>query len=160
MRRMLLNVDSWLEKSLADARGRAFAPDVLLAARLAPDQIPLMRQVQSACDRAKYAAARLAGREAPRHPDTEQTFEELRARIGTCVAYLDTFDEEAFRDASTRVVELPFFDDKIIDGRNYLTELGLPGFYFHVVTAYSILRHNGVGLSMRDFVGQTTVRDR
>jgi hypothetical protein len=158
MKKMLLNMEAWFDKAVAYAKVRSFDPEVLLGARLAPDQLPLVRQVQSACDRAKFAGARLAGKEAPRHPDDEKTMDELRARIRVCAAYLDTFVAEDFRGASTRIVELPFFDDKTIEGSDYLIELGQPGFYFHVTTAYSILRHNGVDLTMRDFIGAANVR--
>lgn len=158
MRKMLVNMATWFDKAVAYANARSFDPEVLLGARLAPDQLPLVRQVQSACDRAKFVGARLAGKEPPRHPDNEKTIAEIGERIRVCVAYLDTFVPEDFRDASTRIVELPFFDDKTIEGSDYLLELGLPGFYFHVTTAYSILRHNGVALTMRDFIGPANVR--
>jgi len=160
MRKMLLNLSRWLDKAEAHARARSFDPVVLLTARLAPDQIPLLRQIQNACDKAKFAAARLTGREAPRHPDTEQTMAELHARIAVCVGYLETFAAEDLRDAGSRTVEIPFLDEKVIDGRHYLTEMAEPGFYFHLTTAYAILRHNGVDLTMRDFIGATNVRDR
>jgi uncharacterized protein len=158
MKKMLLNMDAWFDKAVAHAKVRSFDPEVLLGARLAPDQLPLVRQVQSACDRAKFVGARLAGKEPPRHPDDEKTIEEVHARIRACVAYLDTFVAEDFRRANSRIVELPFFDDKTIEGADYLVELGQPGFYFHVTTAYSILRHNGVDLTMRDFIGAANVR--
>jgi uncharacterized protein len=158
MKKMLLNMDAWFDKAVVHARVRSFDPEVFLGARIAPDQLPLVRQVQSACDRAKFVGARLAGKEPPRHPDDEKTMAEIRARIRVCVAYLDTFAAEDFRGSSTRIVELPFFDDKTIEGSDYLMELGQPGFYFHVTTAYSILRHNGVDLTMRDFIGAANVR--
>src|SRR5258708_5492926 len=131
MKKMLLNMEGWFDKAIAHAKVRSFDPEVFLGARLALDQLPLVRQVQSACDRVKFVAARLAGKEPPRHPDDEKTVEELRARIRLCVAYLDTFVAEDFRGASSRIVALPFFDDKTIAGSDYLTELGQPGFYFH-----------------------------
>jgi hypothetical protein len=158
MKKMLLNMEAWFAKAVAHAKARSFDPEVFLGARLAPDQLPLVRQVQSACDRAKFIGARLAGKEPPRHPDDEKTMAEIGTRIRVCVAYLDTFVAEDFREASTRIVQLPFFDDKTIEGSDYLAELGLPGFYFHVTTAYSILRHNGVALTMRDFIGPANVR--
>jgi len=160
MRKMLVNVEAWLDKAMVCAKARSFDSGVLLLARLAPDQLPLVRQVQSACDRAKYAAARLAGREAPRHPDDEQTVQELRARIQTCLAYLDTFFPADLLGGESRLVEIPFLDGKAMRGSDYLRELALPGFYFHVITAYSILRHNGVDLTMRDFIGAVALLDR
>src|SRR4051812_2122501 len=89
-KKMLLGLDKWLEKAEAHAKAKSFDPNVLLSARLAPDQYPLLRQVQSACDSAKSCAARLAGKQPPVHPDTEQTIDELHARIRTVVAYLDS----------------------------------------------------------------------
>jgi hypothetical protein len=157
MKKMLGHVDGWLVKVAEHASALAFDPDVLVGARLAPDQVPLVRQVQNACDRAKYAAARLAGTDAPRHPDTETTIGELRARIATCTSYLAAFGAADFDGAATRTVTLPFLDDRAMPGEAYLRELALPGFYFHVTTAYAILRHNGVRLTMRDFIGETSL---
>lgn len=160
LKKMLINVDAWFDKVLAHAKAKSFDPGLLLTSRLAPDQVPLVRQIQGACDRAKYAAAWLSGKEAPKHPDTEQTVDEIRARIGLCVGYLDTFRKEDFVGAESRLVALPFFEGKVIGGSDFLRELSLPGFYFHVTTAYAILRHNGVDLSMRDYIGATSLHDR
>src|SRR5438309_9232321 len=91
LRKMLLNLDRWLDKAAAFAKAKSFDPNVFMMARLAPDQYPLVKQVQAACDSAKFVCARLAAKEAPKHPDTEQTFEELRARVRTVVSYLETF---------------------------------------------------------------------
>ncbi len=160
LKKMLTNLDKWLETSVAYAQKKSFDPNVLCQARLAPDQYALTRQVQAACDAAKFAAARLTGREAPKHPDTEQTIDELRARVRTVIAYLDTFSAADFNGAEARLVELPFMEGKVIQGSDYLTELALPNFYFHITTAYAILRHNGVDLGKRDFIGSLNVRDR
>jgi hypothetical protein len=160
MRKLLLNLDRWLEKAIDHARAHAFDPSILLGAWLAPDQVPLVRQIQNACDSAKYAAARLAGMEAPRHPDTEETIAEIRARIRTCVDYLDGFALQGFHEAASQIIELPFLEHRAIAGDDYLRELALPGFYFHVTTAYAILRNNGVSLNMLDFIGETSLRDR
>lgn len=160
MKKMLINVDGWFDKTITFAKMKSFDPAILLQTRLAPDQMPLVRQIQSACDRAKFLAARLSGKEAPPHPDTERTLDEIRARIRTCVSYLHSFRSEDFEESSSRIVELPFFDDKTMRGDDYLRELGQPGFYFHVVTAYAILRHSGVDLTMRDFVGVPSLRER
>lgn len=158
MKKVVRHMDTWLAKAASHASGLSYDPSILLGAYLAPDQVPLVRQVQNACDRAKYAAARLAGQEGPRHPDTEQTIDELRARIATCAAYLDRFVATDFDDAATRIVTLPFLDDRTIPGEAYLRELALPSFYFHATTAYAILRHNGVPLTMRDFIGETSLQ--
>ncbi len=159
-KKMLNNLDKWLEASITHAQKKSFDPNVLASSRLAPDQYPLVRQVQAACDSAKFPAARLAGKEAPKHPDTEQTMDELRARIRTCVTYLDTLTKADFAGAETRNVELPFLENKVMIGSEYLTEMALPNFYFHVTTAYAILRHNGIDLGKRDFIGNLNLHDR
>lgn len=160
LKKMLNNLDKWLEAAVAFAQKKSFDPNTLLAARLAPDQYPLTRQVQSACDSAKFAAARLTGKEPPKHPDTEQTMDELRARVRTVVTYLEGFKPADFEGAEKRHVDLPFMEGKMMLGSDYLCEMALPNFYFHVTTAYSILRHNGVDLGKRDFMGSLNVKDR
>jgi hypothetical protein len=159
-KKMLEQLDRWIEMSITYAQQKSFDPNVLVSARLAPDQYPLVRQVQSSCDGAKFAAARLAGKEAPRHADTEQTLDELRARIRVCTAYLGTFTSADFADSEARKIELPFMEGKIILGRDYLTEMVTPNFYFHVTTAYAIPRHNGVPLGKMDYLGAVTTKDR
>ena len=159
-KKMLKNLDAWIEKGVAHAKAKSFDPNVLLGMRLAPDQYPLLRQVQSSCDNAKFMAARLSGKEAPKHPDTEQTVDEVRARIHTCVSHLDTFKASDFDGAETRVVTLPFMEGKVISGSDYLTEMALPNFYFHLTTAYAILRHSGVPLGKPDYIGSLNVRDK
>lgn len=159
-KKMLNNLDGWLAKAIEHAKSKSFDPAVYLTARLAPDQYPLIRQVQSACDNAKFAAARLTGKEPPKHPDTEQTMDEIRARIQSCTSYLDTFKSGDFDGADSRAIELAFMPGKVISGRDYLTEMAIPNFYFHLVTAYSILRHNGVNVGKSDFIGTMSLRDR
>jgi uncharacterized protein len=151
--RMLKNLDRWLEQATAYAEKKNFDPDILAQARLAPDQFALVRQVQSACDAAKYAAAYLSGQKAPSHPDTEKTISELRARIDTCVRYLNGFRAPDFAGAEERRVAPPWMEGNSVRGDHYLTRLSVPNFYFHVTTAYAILRHNGVELGKRDFIG-------
>jgi uncharacterized protein len=157
--KMLQNLGKWLEKGAAYAKTKSFDPNVLLTARLAPDQYPLVRQVQSSCDAAKFAAARIAGKEAPKHPDTEQTFEEIQKRVQTAIAYLQTFKPEDFAGAEKRLIALPFLEGKVVTSSDYLYEMVLPNFYFHVTTAYAILRHNGVDLGKMDYLGALTLRD-
>jgi hypothetical protein len=159
-KKMLQNLDVWLEKATSHAKVKNFDPNVFAAARLAPDQYPLTRQVQSACDAAKFASARLSAKEAPKHPDTEQTMDELRARIRVATSWLDSLTEADFAGAEARVIDLPFLEGKVLSGVEYLVELASPNFYFHVTTAYAILRHNGVDLGKRDFLGSLPVRDR
>ncbi len=160
MKKMLGNLDRWLEAAVTYAKGKPFDANVLCTARLAPDQYALARQIQAACDAAKFAAARLTGKEAPKHPDTEQTIDELRGRIGAVVAYLDTFSAADFAGAEERRVELSFLEGKVFLGRDYLVEMALPNFYFHVTHAYAILRHNGVPLGKRDYLGALTLHDK
>ena len=160
MKKMLANLDGWIEKTVAFAQKKSFDPSTLLTARLAPDQYPLVRQVQSACDSAKFAGARLTGKEAPKHPDTEQTIDEIRARIRAATSFLDTLKADDFKGAGERRVELSFLEGKVILGNDYLIEMALPNFFFHVTHAYAILRHSGVDLGKRDYIGSLTVQDR
>ncbi|HEY3235102.1 MAG TPA: DUF1993 domain-containing protein [Polyangiaceae bacterium] len=159
-KQMLVNLDSWLGKAVAYADSKKFDPNTLLNARLAPDQFAFARQVQSTCDQAKFTVARLTGKEAPSHPDTEQTIDQLRARVGAVISYLDTFQPNDFNGADERPIELPRTDNKVMLGRDYLIQRQLPNFYFHATTTYAILRHNGVDLGKRDFIGSLNIRDR
>jgi len=160
MKKMLANLDKWIEKTVAYAQKKPFDPNTLVTARLAPDQYPLVRQIQSACDTAKFTGARLTGKEAPKHPDTEQTIDELRARIRAATSYLETLKAEDFKGAGERRVELSFLEGKVILGDDYLVEMAIPNFFFHVAHAYAILRHNGVDLGKRDYIGSLTTQDR
>ena len=156
---MLKNVDKWLEAGVAFAQKKSFDPNVLAAARLAPDQYPLTRQVQSACDAAKFAAARVTGKEPPKHPDTETTIDELRARVKACLSFLETVSAADFKGAETRQVPLPFMEGKAMNAPDYLHQLSLPNFYFHVTHTYAILRHNGVPLGKMDYIGHLNLHD-
>ncbi len=160
MKKLLQGLSRWLEKAEANAKERGYDPNVLASARLAPDQYPLPRQVQAACDAAKFAAARGAGKDAPSHPDTEQTLEQLKARIQKVVDYLDTFSAKDFDGAEARRVALPFLEGKDMAASDYLVEMATPNFYFHLMTAYAILRHNGVPLGKIDYIGSLTTRDK
>ncbi len=151
--KMLRNLDAWLEKAVAYGETRSFDPERLLAARLYVDQYPLLRQVQSACDAAKGMAARLAGVEIPSHPDDETTVAQLRARITKTLAFLETVAPEALDGIGEREVKLSYLPGQAIKAEHYLVDMGVPNFYFHVTTAYSILRHNGVELGKRDYIG-------
>jgi uncharacterized protein len=158
-KKMLTNLDAWLDKATAHAKAKSFDPVVLLGARLAPDQYPLVRQVQSACDNAKFFAARLSDKEAPKNPDTEQTMEEVKARIRSTVGFLDTLAPADFERAEGRVLALPWLEGRVTTGADYLIESALPNLYFHLTTAYAILRHNGVDLGKRDYLGKVTSRN-
>ena len=155
----LRNLDGWLDAATTHATQKKFEPDVLLQQRLAPDQYALVRQVQSACDSAKFAAARLTGKEAPSHPDTETTMVELRKRIVDVAGWLEGFRPADFEGADERRVSLPWMQGKWTAGADYLVQFAIPNFYFHVITAYAILRHNGVDLGKRAFIGGLPMND-
>ncbi len=149
----LENLDKWMDKAEEHAKDRGFEVDVLAHSRLAPDQYDFTKQVQSACDQAKFAAAYLTGAKAPSHPDTEQTFSDLRQRIARCAAYLATVKETDFAGAEERKVAPPWMGGKWVRGSDYLAELAIPNFFFHATMAYAILRHNGVKLGKMDYIG-------
>ena len=157
-KKMLQNLDKWLGAAEAFAKKKNFDVNTLTQARLAPDMYPFVRQVQAACDAAKSAAARLIGKEPPSHPDTEQTFEELHARVRKVIAYLEEIPRKDFEGAETREISLPFLEGKKIVGKDYVCELSLPNFYFHVTTAYAILRHAGVDLGKMDYIGSLNLK--
>jgi len=151
--KMLRNLDGWLTKAAAHADHKKFKADDLLTARLAPDQFPLGRQVQAACDNAKFLAGRLSGKEFPTHPDGETSVAQLHERIASVITYLETFKPEDFNGAEERHVSLPWMQGKWFRGEDYMNQFVLPNFYFHITHAYAILRHNGVDLGKRDYMG-------
>src|SRR5512145_2115986 len=152
--RMLRNLDGVLDKGAAHAAARKIDPAVLVGARLFPDMFPLAAQVRIASDFAKGAAARLTGNEPPKFDDDEATFDELKARIAKTIAYVEQFDAARFDGADERKVTIKLRgEERTFEGRTYLANIVLPNFFFHVTTAYDILRHNGVELGKRDFVG-------
>ncbi|MEZ4296979.1 MAG: DUF1993 domain-containing protein [Polyangiaceae bacterium] len=157
--KMLQNLDRWLTKAEEHAAAKKFDPSVLIQARLAPDQYPLVRQVQAACDAAKFLAARLAGKTAPAHPDTETTFAELHTRIRAVMEYIGGFSAEDFKGGEERTVPLGFMPGKGLVGSDYMVEMALPNFYFHTCMAYAILRHNGVELGKIDYIGSLNLID-
>lgn len=156
MKKQLGQMDKWLEAAAAHAEAKKFDPNLYLAFRLAPDQFGFARQVQVACDTVKLGASRITGKDAPSHPDTEQSLPELRARIASVIAYLDTFTEADFASAATRVVTQPRWEGKTMTGADYFLEHVLPNFYFHLSHTYALLRHNGVPLGKRDYLGKLT----
>ncbi|MCA9601637.1 MAG: DUF1993 domain-containing protein [Polyangiales bacterium] len=153
MQKMLGSMDAWLVAAEAHAKGRAFDPKNYLSQRLAPDQFPLVQQVQIACDSAKLGAARVSGKEAPSFPDDEDSIEKLRERVAKTRAFLGGLSAADFAAASTRVVSLPRWEGKTMTAANYFAEYAVPNFYFHLTHVYAILRHNGVGLGKRDYLG-------
>jgi hypothetical protein len=156
MKKQLGQLDKWLETAAAHAKEKKFDPNVFVGLRLAPDQFPFARQVQAACDSAKLAASRLGGKEAPVQPDTEQTLDELRARVRSVVTYLESFTAKDFESAATRSITQPRWEGKTMTGADYFLEHALPNFYFHLTTAYALLRHNGVNVGKRDYLGALT----
>jgi hypothetical protein len=150
----LKNLSAILDKAQTHADAKKIDPKVLTAARLYPDMFPMARQVQSACDTAKGAVARLAGVEIPVHEDTEQTFEELKARIAKTIAFINTIKPAQVDGSEDKEVVLKFRSGEVkFKGIQYLLGHALPNFYFHVTTAYDILRHNGVEVGKRDYIG-------
>ena len=151
----LTNLAAILEKASGHAQSKKLDPKVLPATRLIADMLPLSSQVQIACDTAKGAAARLAGVEVPKHPDTEATLDELKARVAKTLEFIRTLKPEQFQGAETREIVLQFPQMTLkFTGLNYLTNFVLPNFFFHVTTAYALLRKNGVDLGKRDFLGE------
>ena len=152
--RMLGNLAAILEKAAAHCAARKIDPAVLLNYRLYPDMFAFARQVQVACDHARNGAARLAGVEAPRLENGEQTFAELVARVRDTIAYLETFAPAQIDGSEAREVVVRRGETvNTYAGLDYLLNRTLPNFYFHVTTAYDILRHNGVELGKRDYLG-------
>ncbi|MGK4001572.1 DUF1993 domain-containing protein [Sorangium sp. So ce1036] len=144
----------WLDKAQALAEQKKFDVNVLLSARLAPDQHPLVRQFQMISDGAKFTAARLGGVTPPVFEDNETTVDEVRARLDKTIAFLKTIEPAQLEGADARTVTLPFAPGKGIKGIDFLVKLALPNFYFHATTAYAILRHNGVDVGKVDFLGE------
>ncbi|HET8707738.1 MAG TPA: DUF1993 domain-containing protein [Pseudomonadales bacterium] len=152
--RILKNLAAILEKAQAHAEAKKIEPEVLLNARLFPDMFPLVKQIQVATDFAKGAGARLAGVEPPSYADTEKTFGELITRVQKTVEFLNTLKPNQIEGSEGRDVVLKMRSGELnFKGEPYLNFFALPNFYFHVTTAYAILRHNGVELGKMDFIG-------
>lgn len=152
---MLGNLDHFLVKAAAHAAAKMFDPANLLAARLAPDMLPFTRQVLIACDASKLGIARLSGVEAPKFDDTESTIEQLRERIAKTLAYFDTVPAEKIDGTEDKDITFPVGRDgatRTMKGEAYLKHWVFPNFFFHVTTAYALLRHNGVELGKTDYL--------
>jgi uncharacterized protein len=150
---MLKNLSAILDKAQAHAEGRKIDPAVLLSSRLYPDMFPMKRQVQIACDTAKGAVARLAGVEVPKHEDSEETIAELKARIAKTIDFIQTVRPAQIDGSEEKGIHLKLGAREVdYKGMQYLLGHALPNFYFHVTTAYGILRHNGVELAKRDYL--------
>lgn len=154
--RMLDNLLGWLSKAQAHATAKKFDAGVLLGTRLAPDMLPFVRQVQIACDAAKFGVARLAGADAPKFEDSETTLEELRQRIQKTIEYISSVPAAQVNGSEQRDITVPGRNGSLtFTGEDYLRQFALPNFFFHVTTAYALLRHNGVELGKADYLGAT-----
>jgi hypothetical protein len=144
-----------LTKAEAHCEAKKIAPEVLLGSRLYPDMLPLSKQIQLASDFAMKGCARLTHSDVPSNPDTEKTFEELKQRLAKAIDYVKTFKPAQFEGADARDVSFPAGPDKTmtVKGQQFLTGFAFPNFYFHAATAHGILRHNGVEIGKRDFLG-------
>lgn len=151
--RSLTAMRGLLSKASEYAEKKKIQPEVLLETRLAPDQFPLGRQIQIACDNAKGCVARLSNTDAPVFEDNEQTLAEFTTRIDKTIEYIKKFKAEQFGNFDQCTVRFPWYPGKHMDGRTYLVQHAIPNFYFHMTTAYSILRANGVELGKGDFLG-------
>ncbi|HXH30625.1 MAG TPA: DUF1993 domain-containing protein [Bacteriovoracaceae bacterium] len=152
--KMLGNLSRILDKAHAYAGSNKFEVEVLLNSRLAPNQFNLIRQVQIACDTAKLCASRLSGKEAPAHEDSEKTLPELKGRIESVIGYLNGFTAKDFSGAEERKVSQPRWEGKYLTGTEFALQHAVPNLYFHITTAYSILRHNGVDIGKKDYLGE------
>ena len=158
MKKMLGQLDKCLDAAEAHAKAKSFDPNLFMAFRLAPDQFGFARQVQVCCDTAKTAASRLTGKEAVAQADTETTVEQLRARVRSVIGILEGYTAADFDGAATRVVSTPRWEGEVMSGADYFLEHAVPNFFFHLSTAYAILRHNGVPLGKRDYLGALSLR--
>lgn len=152
--KMLRNLSAIFDKGAQFAEAKKFDVEVLLQSRLAPDQFNFTRQVQILCDTAKKCAAQLTEREPPAHPDTEKTLPELKARVDGVIAYLEKFTPADFANAAGRRVSQPRWEGQYLTGEEFVIQHAIPNFYFHLTTAYSILRHNGVDVGKKDYLGK------
>ena len=152
--KMLGNVAVWLDSAEAHAAAKKFDVAVLLNSRLAPDMLPLTRQIQIACDSAKFGVSRLAGGDAPKFEDTETTVAELKARLANTVAYLKSVPAALLDGTEAKDIEVPTRAGEPLKfkGEAYLKHFVLPNLFFHVTTVYALLRHNGVELGKKDFL--------
>ena len=153
---MLRNLSALIDKAAAHCEAKKIDPAAITAFRLYPDMFPFTRQVQIACDTAKGAVARLAGVDIPKHDDTEQSFAELKARIAKTVDFIESVKAEKIDGTEDKEIVLQMRSgERRFKGMPYLLGFAYPNFYFHITTAYNILRHNGVELGKLDFLGKT-----
>ena len=152
--KMLHNLSHILTKAEKYAETKKIDADYFPTARLAPDMLNFTRQIHIACDTAKLGCSRLTGKDAPKHDDTEKTLPELKARIESTIGYLSKFTAADFKDAETRQITQPRWEGKYLTGTEYANHHVLPNLYFHITAAYAILRHNGVDIGKKDYLGE------
>jgi len=152
--RMLNNLTQWLDKAEAHAQAKKFEPSVYLSSRLAPDMLPFTNQIQIACDAVKFGVARLSGVEAPKFADDEASLADLRQRIQKTIDFIQSVPAAQIDGTEAKDVVVPRRDGSMtLKGEAYLKNFVLPNFFFHVTTAYAILRHNGVDVGKTDYIG-------
>ena len=151
--RALKQLTHLLDKAAEYAAAKKVSDETMLALRLAPDMLNLTKQIQIACDSAKFAVARLSGTEAPKHEDNEKSFAELQTRIAATLRFVESLPQGAFVDAEKKTITLSFMPDNPMSAEFYLLSFVQPNFYFHVTTAYAILRSNGVEIGKQDYIG-------
>lgn len=159
MTRVLGQVPGWLDKAKAHAEQKKFDPEVLLSARLAPDQWTLAQQIQAITLGPQRLGAYLRGLEPPKPEASVATLASLRAGLDAALTQLRSFKPEDFKGAEDRMVPLVFMPGKGMTARDFMLQFAMPNFYFHATTAYSILRHNGVDVGKADFIGALDMRD-
>ncbi len=156
--KMLKNLDALMGKAVAHADRKKFDVNVLVGLRLTPDMLAFSNQIQFACDTAKFCTANLTGKTAPKHEDNEKTWTELRERIKKTQTYLETFGPEQFAKASDAKVSPAWAEGKWLPAKEYVNEVAIPNFYFHISMAYAILRQAGVEIGKSDYMGELKFR--
>jgi len=151
--KMLRNLLAILDKGSQYATSKKFEMEVVLQSRLAPDQFAMGRQIQIACDTAKLFASRMTGKEAPVNADDEKTLADFKTRIEGTIAYLEKFSSTDFKGSNDKHITQTRWEGKYLTGEEYTFHHVIPNFYFHITTAYAILRHNGVDIGKKDYLG-------
>jgi len=154
----LQNLDKLMAKAQAYAETRKFDVENFVQSRLFIDQLNFAKQIQIACDTAKLGVSRMTGKDAPVHDDTKVSFTELRSRIQEVIAYLNTYSATDFNGAEERKITTPRWEDKWLTGKEFALHHAIPNFYFHLTTAYAILRQAGVEVGKKDFLGELPFR--
>jgi len=157
--KMLKNLDACMVKAAAHADQKKYETNVLANSRLAPDMYPFIKQIQSTCDSAKFCAAYLSNQTPPKHEDNETTWTELHARIAKVTTYLESFKDGDFANYRECKVKPGWAQGKWLRADEYLQEVAIPNFYFHLMAAYAILRHNGVDIGKMDYMGAIDLKE-